>query len=201
GPGRRAARHRPRSPDRDQSAGREGRRRGRRHRVHALPHERGDGCIAPGRRQALRHAGDFPARLGGVARGARRQAGSDGDRRMKRASLYSSSRAKAVAVAPVPVLKKAALSTRFKESFRRNRVALLAATPGLVALGFVLYQWNSVMAPQQLTQEHIDAAVVSALETVPLPSVAAKAYEAVRGSIVRVRAYVEGPDGEELESG
>jgi S1-C subfamily serine protease len=120
---------------------------------------------------------------------------------MKRASLYSSSRAKAAS--EVLVSKNTVTKTKFslKDMLRRHRVPLLAAMPGLVALGLVLYQWTWVMAPQQLTQEHIDAAVTSALETVPLPSAAAKAFEAVRGSIVRVRAFVEGPDGEELESG
>ena len=118
---------------------------------------------------------------------------------MKRASLYSSSRAKAATAAPVPVVKKVALGRRIKESFRKNRVPLLAATPGLAALFFVLFQWAHAPARQQLTQEDIDAAVTSALQSVPLPSSATKAYEAVRGSIVRVRAFMDGPDGGEVE--
>ena len=118
---------------------------------------------------------------------------------MKRASLYSSSRAKAAASAPVPVAKKVALRSQIKEAFRRYRVPVLAATPGLAALFFVLFQWVHAPARQNLTQEDIDAAVASALQTVPLPSSAAKAYEAVRGSIVRVRAFMEGPDGGEIE--
>jgi S1-C subfamily serine protease len=119
---------------------------------------------------------------------------------MKRASLYSSSRAKAAEAVPVAVPTKAVLKTRIGESLRGNRIVLLAAAPGLIALCFVLFQWRYALAPQQLTQEDIDAAVASALETVPLPSVATKAYEAVRGSIVRVRAFVDGPDGVEVES-
>jgi|CXWL01.1.fsa_nt_gi S1-C subfamily serine protease len=118
---------------------------------------------------------------------------------MKRASLYSSSRAKAVAAAPVPVVKKVALRSRLKESFRKYRVPGLAAMPGLAALVFVLFQWGNAPARQQLTQEDIDTAVASALQTVPLPSSATKAYEAVRGSIVRVRAFMDGPDGGEIE--
>ena len=118
---------------------------------------------------------------------------------MKRASLYSSSRAKAAAAAPVPVAKKVALRSKIKEAFRKYRVPVLAATPGLAALFFVLFQWVHAPARQNLTQEDIDAAVASALQTVPLPSSAAKAYEAVRGSIVRVRAFMEGPDGGEIE--
>ena len=118
---------------------------------------------------------------------------------MKRASLYSSSRAKAVAAVPVPGPKKIALKSRIRESLRKNRVPLLAATPGLAALFFVLFQWGQAPARQQLTQEDIDAAVTRAIESVPLPSVAAKAYEAVHGSIVRVRAFMDGPDGGEVE--
>jgi S1-C subfamily serine protease len=120
---------------------------------------------------------------------------------MKRASLYSSSRAKAANAVPIPVPKKIELKSRIKESLHEYRVPLLAATPGLAALFFVLFQWTSAPAPQQLTQEDIDAAVSRALETVPLPSAAAKAYEAVRGSVVRVRAFVDGPDGGEVEGG
>jgi S1-C subfamily serine protease len=67
-------------------------------------------------------------------------------------------------------------------------------------LAFVLLQWGNTISQQLLTQEDIDGAVTRALETVPLPSVAARAYEAVRGSIVRVRGFVDGPDGAEVQS-
>jgi S1-C subfamily serine protease len=119
---------------------------------------------------------------------------------VKRASLYSSSRPKAAVAVPVPAPKKVKFRTRLRESLRRHRVPLLAAAPGLAALVFVLFQWTYLPASQQLTQEDIDAAVTRALETVPLPSVATKAAEAVRGSVVRVRSYVDGSDGEELQS-
>ncbi len=119
---------------------------------------------------------------------------------MRRTTLYSSSRPKAVSEVLAP--KSLGAQSRFslKEFLRRHRVPLLAATPGLLALGVVLLQWSYVPAPQELTQEDIDAAVTKALETVPLPSVAAKAAEAVRGSVVRVRGFVVGPDGEEMQS-
>lgn len=118
---------------------------------------------------------------------------------MKRASLYSSARRKAENEGLVP--KKIELKPRFawKESLRKHRVPLLAATPGALALAFVLVQWGATVSQQQLTQEDIDAAVTRALETVPLPSPATKAYETVRGSIVRVRAFMDGPDGGEVE--
>ncbi len=118
---------------------------------------------------------------------------------MKRASLYSSSRAKAAPAVAHPVQRKIGTASRVREALRGNRVPLLAAMPGLAALLFVLFQWTHAPARQQLTQEDIDAAVTRALETVPLPSSATKAYEAVRGSIVRVRAFMDGPDGGEVE--
>jgi S1-C subfamily serine protease len=114
---------------------------------------------------------------------------------MKRASLYSRSRAKAVVEAP-PVKKPEVKPSKFREGMRRHRVALLAALPGVAAILFLLVQ----AAPRQLeyTQEDIDAAVTKALETVQIPSHSTKAYDSVRGSIVRVRAYYEGPDGGEV---
>ena len=118
---------------------------------------------------------------------------------MKRASLYSSSRPKVGN--EVLVTGKRELKSVFpwKDSLRKHRVPLLAAAPGMLALVFVLLQGNYMAAPQQLTQEDIDAAVVRSFENVPLPSSATRAYEAVRGSIVRVRGFMDGPDGGEME--
>ena len=55
---------------------------------------------------------------------------------------------------------------------------------------------NAVLQPQprQLTQRDIDAAVLRTLETKPLPSRAAEAYDLIRQSVVRVRGL--GVDGE-----
>jgi S1-C subfamily serine protease len=117
---------------------------------------------------------------------------------VKRASLYSSSRAK---VAPaIPLTKKIEHKAKFREFLQRSRTPFLTAAPGLAALAIVLFQWAHAPAPQQLTQEDIDAAVVRSFDTVQLPSPATKAYEAVQGSIVRVRGFVDGPDGEEIET-
>lgn len=84
---------------------------------------------------------------------------------------------------------------------RRNRSTIIAILPGLIALAIVLQQTYLQHAPVPTTQEDIDAAVTKSLETVPLPSVAAKAYEAVQGSIVRVRSYTEALDGSDAELG
>jgi S1-C subfamily serine protease len=118
---------------------------------------------------------------------------------MKRVSLYSSSRPKAANrdLDSKKIEIKARLA--WKKWLRKYRVPLLAAVPGLAALAIVLIQWTYTAAPRDLTQEDIDVAVTRALDTVPLPSPAAKAYEAVRGSIVRVRSFVADPKtGEEI---
>ena len=54
-----------------------------------------------------------------------------------------------------------------------------------------------VRAPRLLTQKDINAAVLQTLETTTLPSAAAKAYEAILPSVVRVSAYVHGKDDDD----
>jgi len=51
--------------------------------------------------------------------------------------------------------------------------------------------------PRQITQKDIDRAVRHTLETQTLPSPAAKAYEAVMPSVVRVRGLDTDPDGDD----
>jgi len=116
---------------------------------------------------------------------------------MRRIALYSSSRPKAAAKA-VPVDSQVAKKTpRLRAWLRHNRLPLLAAVPGVLALIFVLTQ--RAFVPVVYTQEDIDSAVTKALETVPVPSHSTKAYDTVRGSIVRVRAFHDGPDGGEIQ--
>jgi len=118
---------------------------------------------------------------------------------VKRGALYSSSQRKVVG--EVLVSKKIEVKPKFKETIRKYRVPLIAALPGLAALAFVLLQAGLATKPVELTQEDIDAAVTKALETVQVPSHSTKAFEAVRGSIVRVRAFYDGPDGGEIQGG
>ena len=118
---------------------------------------------------------------------------------MKRGALYSSSQRKVVG--EVLVSKKIEVKPKFKETIRKYRVPLIAALPGLAALAFVLLQAGLATKSVELTQEDIDAAVTKALETVQVPSHSTKAFEAVRGSIVRVRAFYDGPDGGEIQGG
>jgi S1-C subfamily serine protease len=118
---------------------------------------------------------------------------------MKRVSLYSRSRPKPAVKAMPAIASEVKKPGRLRAWLHRNRLPLLAGVPGVVALVFVLAQGALVPAPAQYTQEDIDAAVTKALETVPLPSHSTRSYEAVRGSIVRVRSFFEGPDGGEIQ--
>ncbi len=126
---------------------------------------------------------------------------------MRRSALYSrSSRAAqppATPAAPPPGRIRTALSKISPSSPRIlwSAIALLAL---LLALTLAL-----ALKPGQrrLTQEDIDKAVMHTLANNVLPSQAAKAYENVRQSVVRVAGYGKAKDkngketGEEIESG
>ena len=72
----------------------------------------------------------------------------------------------------------------------------------LVAAGAYLAGQRSLAPPRELTQEDVDAAVLNTLENKPLPSVAAKAYEAIRPSVVRVEGVFSGATGDpDMDSG
>jgi S1-C subfamily serine protease len=84
---------------------------------------------------------------------------------------------------------------------RHERLALVLAGALLVLPALVALQMLRPGAAQ-LTQEDIDAAVLHTLNNKPLPSMAAKAYAAVRPSVVRVRGLSEpGEDGKQKELG
>lgn len=119
---------------------------------------------------------------------------------MKRVALYSrSSRLRSAAAAappqsPAPAAEspaKAARSPGRLGQFLRRRQAPLFA--GVVALALILVYAQTAMKPasRQLTQRDIDAAVLRTLETKPLPSRAAQAYELIKGAVVRVRGLGE----------
>ena len=84
---------------------------------------------------------------------------------------------------------------------QRERMLMLGAG-ALIALAIVY--GNNVLHPvaRELTQEDVDGAVMHTLETKTLPSQAARAYEVIRGSVVRVREF-ESADGdsEDTEAG
>jgi S1-C subfamily serine protease len=72
-----------------------------------------------------------------------------------------------------------------------------------VLLALLVVITNALITPttHQLTQEDINAAVLHTLENNTLPSPAAKAYEVIRPSVVRVRRMEPGKNGEEIEKG
>ena len=84
---------------------------------------------------------------------------------------------------------------RAKLAYRFNRYPTAAAFLGgiLIALSVVLVRDALAPTAPTLTQEDIDAAVLHTLETRDLPSRAARAAEAIRQSVVRIRGYSVDP--------
>jgi S1-C subfamily serine protease len=116
---------------------------------------------------------------------------------MKRVTLYSrstpsrvSSRTVQPSAAPATETPEAPVKTkrnRARELVRRARTPLLVSAGALFAL-LLVYTHGAMKPPaRELTQKDIDAAVLKTLETKPLPSRAAEAYELIKGSVVRVR--------------
>jgi len=71
--------------------------------------------------------------------------------------------------------------------FARYERPLLVAAGGLLVLLLVTLHAAMKPPPRGITQRDIDAAVLHTLETKPVPSAAARAYEVIRPSVVRVR--------------
>jgi len=137
---------------------------------------------------------------------------------MKRAPLYSRSvRKPPVAAAPVapphpePAGARAAPPagqpepqaaarppTRWQAFRRRHDRLILVAACALTAVVVVLGQRWIDPPPRALTQEDIDRAVLHTLESKPLPSAAARAYEAIRPSVVAVRGLAAVRKGGEM---
>ena len=138
---------------------------------------------------------------------------------MRRVSLYSSSNrsrkphdgASATApsatppAAPVPTPAapvRAGRIARVRAFFQRRERLLTLAAGALIALAIVYGNDALHPAARALTQEDIDGAVMHTLETKTLPSQAARAYEAIRGSVVRVREFERADgDNDDTESG
>ena len=71
--------------------------------------------------------------------------------------------------------------------FTRYERQLLVAAGGLFALLLVSLHAAMKPPPREITQRDIDGAVLHTLQTKSLPSAAARAYEVIRPSVVRVR--------------
>jgi S1-C subfamily serine protease len=138
---------------------------------------------------------------------------------MKRVTLYSSSRSSMTgrsaptdnphspagpdrsddgSSAKVPGQK---FRARWRNLCARYERPLWLATAVLLSLLVVFAHGLFVAAPRPVTQEDISAAVLHTLETNVLPSAAAKAYEIIRPSVVRVRRMEPNKNGEESEKG
>jgi len=89
---------------------------------------------------------------------------------------------------PSPPDRRSPLRSRLTFLSRHQRPLLVAAV-GLVALLLFWLPTALTPSPRQFTQRDIDAAVLHTLETQPLPSAAARAYEIIRPSVVRVRGF------------
>jgi len=118
---------------------------------------------------------------------------------MRRAPLYSPSSpparpalnapiASVAAASANPAPAPAAIATPATPGPRRHRAWLIATSAGLLgaALALALVMRLGPPGARALTQEDIDRAVLHTLNTKSLPSPAARAYETVRGSIVKV---------------
>lgn len=87
-------------------------------------------------------------------------------------------------------------------AFVRRHDWLLSVAAGALVAAAMLYGWGVLHpAPQPLTQDDVDQAVLNTLQTRTLPSQAARAYEAVRDSVVRVREFQSTPGEGDIEAG
>ena len=109
---------------------------------------------------------------------------------MNKVTLYSKSRRPPVAEpadAPSPPPVRITTAARLRGFLSRYERILLVAVAVLLSVGAFLAYNSMKPPPRQLTQKDVDAAVLHTLDTNVLPSRAAKAYEIVQRSVVRVR--------------
>jgi S1-C subfamily serine protease len=118
---------------------------------------------------------------------------------MNKVTLYSKSRRLTVAepaeaAAPAPV--RTAPVARLRGFLSRHERILLVAVAVLLSVAAFLAYNSMKPPPRQLTQKDVDAAVLHTLDTKVLPSRAAKAYEIVQRSVVRVRQIEHSDEAE-----
>ena len=126
---------------------------------------------------------------------------------MRKASLYSRSSRPRIATdtAFMAASQQDGAAPLSRLALLKRRLARAPADPrflwGVIGLLFITSITAIVLALQPsgpaLTQERIDAAVMHTLEINVMPSAAAKAYEAIIPSVVRVVSYVTDPKTKE----
>lgn len=110
--------------------------------------------------------------------------------------------AKTQPVVPESALPPVGEEGALRRFARRHERWLMLAAGMLIAAAAILLHQRNLPAGQELTQEDIDNAVQNSLENKPPPSVAAKAFEAIRPSVVRVEGVFSGATGEaDMEGG
>lgn len=98
-----------------------------------------------------------------------------------------------------PAGARTSATARWRHRLARGERPLLVALGVVAALAGVGVQHALTRPVPPLTQEDIDAAVLRTLETQPLPSQAARGWELIRPSVVRVRRI--GPPGKDGKPG
>jgi S1-C subfamily serine protease len=94
----------------------------------------------------------------------------------------------------------ARLGARFRTFGHRYRVPLLTLAVLAISCIPVVVFWATLKLPAELSQEDIDDAVAHTWETKSLPSRSARAAEAVRQSVVRVRGVLDEEAAEAREA-
>ena len=115
--------------------------------------------------------------------------------------LYSAAKVKTPAPPPEAQAQVVVESARrgWRDRYKRHEKLFLFIGGGALATALVSLHAALAPVPHEITQEDIDQAVARTLETKPVPSPAVKAYQAVRSSIVRVRALSAAGDPLELD--
>lgn len=125
---------------------------------------------------------------------------------MRREALYSSSGKPGQPIPPIPAMVEVTPSPRWhlkslQKHLRLNNLYLLWSMLGLLALMLALSLFSGRPGERKLTQEDINAAVLKTLETTQLPSAAAKAYDTIIPSVVRVVGYSKTKEGKNGKPG
>ena len=127
---------------------------------------------------------------------------------MRREALYSSSSKPTQPLSLAQAMAEVTPSARWRikslqKHLRLNNLTLLWSMLGLLALMLALSLLSGRPGERKITQDDINAAVLKTLETTQLPSAAAKAYETIIPSVVRVVGYSKskvGNDGKDAKN-